>query len=42
MQLKPQIVAAISDTCNWIDGTVEKLLGFGDEGGTKLVPNMPA
>ena len=38
VQLKPRIVAAISDTCNWIDGTVEKLkyLGFGDDGGTDV------
>ena len=25
VQLKPQIVAAIGNTSNWIDGTVEKL-----------------
>ena len=38
VQLKPRIVAAISDTCNWIDGTVEKLkyLDFGDDGGTDV------
>ena len=38
VQLKPRIVAVSSDTCNWIDGTVEKLkyLGFGDDGGTDV------
>jgi len=28
VQLKPRIVAAIGNTCNWIDGTVEKLKYF--------------
>ena len=38
VQLKPRIVAAIGNTCNWIDGTVEQLeyLGSGDNDGTDV------
>ena len=38
VQLKPRIVAAIGDACNWIDGAVEQLkyIGFGDNAGADV------